>query len=513
MAINGSIQDSSLSSLEVRVAPERNAAAQFKSIFQNDGIVLRERKNDPGDQTSTRLSAQEILEKGRDLEYFYVLHFPKQKLAQASKRGYRTGRVEPRNAKTRGVAEQQALALANALEKSSYLRYRIRGIDGCSAEIGCRPETFATEFRFLQSLCVTNQQKVWQKESLPAPMLGCTFHAGEDFLDIVDGLRAIDEAILFLGLKRGDRLGHAIALGIDPTGYYKQKHMQLIMPKQDYLDNLVWMLFRTLDFNIDLKNLRPKWEREAEQLVRELYPDAFLADGRISLLEYYHSWRLRGNHPELFRRLGQIEHKYFLPAVSLRYQYEKAKMDPIVRDEILKGMKDKTVENEPSVRLYHDYHYCYTTRKRGQEPIVVQVGQDYSSICEKIQDAMLQMVAEKGIAIECNPSSNVLISYFERYDQHPIFKFNSQRLGTKGKQGVNLCVSINTDDQGVFDTSLENEYALLYAALSRQCMEDKNAGFGEMEIQSYLRHLQEMGKQQIFPKISGEHLESWEKDR
>ena len=33
--------------------------------------------------------------------------------------------------------------------------------------------------------------------------LHTTYHVGEDFLDIVDGIRAVDEALLFCGLGRG----------------------------------------------------------------------------------------------------------------------------------------------------------------------------------------------------------------------------------------------------------------------------------------------------------------------
>lgn len=46
--------------------------------------------------------------------------------------------------------------------------------------------------------------------------LGRTIHVGEDFLDPVTGLREISEAIEHLGLTRGDRLGHALALGLNP---------------------------------------------------------------------------------------------------------------------------------------------------------------------------------------------------------------------------------------------------------------------------------------------------------
>lgn len=58
------------------------------------------------------------------------------------------------------------------------------------------------------------------KESEKAILMYLTYHVGEDFLEISDGLRAIDEAILFCDMKRGSRLGHATVLGIDLDRYY-----------------------------------------------------------------------------------------------------------------------------------------------------------------------------------------------------------------------------------------------------------------------------------------------------
>lgn len=40
--------------------------------------------------------------------------------------------------------------------------------------------------------------------------------------------------------------------------------------------------------------------------------------------------------------------------------------------------------------------------------------------------------------------------------------------------GMSLSVSINTDDQGVFDTLLENEYALMVLALEKAKDEEGN---------------------------------------
>lgn len=69
-----------------------------------------------------------------------------------------------------------------------------------------------------------------------------TYHAGEDFLDLTDGLRAIDEVIRFCGLHRGSRIGHALALGLNPYKYYEYKNWEVILTKQILLDDLAWIL-------------------------------------------------------------------------------------------------------------------------------------------------------------------------------------------------------------------------------------------------------------------------------
>ena len=84
--------------------------------------------------------------------------------------------------------------------------------------------------------------------------LQLTYHAGEDFLDIIDGLRAIDEAIIFCGLERGCRIGHALALGINPQDYYEYKNQKIILTKQVLLDDLAWMICRPYELGCEFDN-------------------------------------------------------------------------------------------------------------------------------------------------------------------------------------------------------------------------------------------------------------------
>lgn len=94
-----------------------------------------------------------------------------------------------------------------------------------------------------------------------------------------------------------------------------------------------------------------------------------------------------------------------------------------------------------------------------------EVNEGLISAISEIQQLMIDKVEEMGLAIECNPTSNLKIGEFDRYDEHPILKFNNNGLKIFPKRA--LSVSINTDDKGVFATSIEREYALIVYAIVR----------------------------------------------
>jgi len=60
-------------------------------------------------------------------------------------------------------------------------------------------------------------------------------------------------------------------------------------------------------------------------------------------------------------------------------------------------------------------------------------------------------------------------------------------------------VSINTDDIGVFDTSLENEYALLYAAICRKRHAEHN--MDDHAVEKYLDGIRQNGIIMAFKKL------------
>lgn len=129
----------------------------------------------------------------------------------------------------------------------------------------------------------------------------------------------------------------------------------------------------------------------------------------------------------------------------------------------------------------------------------MRVTDSYISLVRKMQEELRRLVFKKGIAIECNPTSNVLIGTFGRYDNHPLIQFNSYGLkGNEDKGSAQLSVFINTDDQGVFDTLLENEYALMACALEKKKDANGNYVYSQDMVYDYLEHIRQMGFEQVF---------------
>jgi len=152
-------------------------------------------------------------------------------------------------------------------------------------------------------------------------------------------------------------------------------------------------------------------------------------------------------------------------------------------------------------RLYFRYHYDFDVRQKGLKSIDIKVDEDYINIVGLVQKAMQKELRNKGIGIETNPSSNYLICTFKRYDKHPIIKFFNLGLtydNDQLKECEQLFVSINTDDQGVFGTYLENEYALLALALNKAKNDEGENLYNQEMIYDWLNKIRQMGLQQSF---------------
>ena len=259
--------------LEARISPLETAQKDNQFVHQIDCAIIKDWAIPILPEKEEEIRQREKALKER---FYYVFHFikrPDLRIAQVREEqvldDFSLSVVEYRHYGLREKLEKQAQALARFREQYPQTASRVCGIDAASQEIGCRPEIFGPIFRFLGSHRARTDDPI-QIQYLP--LLGKTYHVGEDFLDVVDGLRAIDEAIHFLNLDCGDRLGHALAFGVDVSLWYESKESRISLPMQDYLDNVAWMYHALRHYKIELcETLKSYLEEEFRIYFQKCY--------------------------------------------------------------------------------------------------------------------------------------------------------------------------------------------------------------------------------------------------
>lgn len=496
MAINYRLNAESIVSLEGRLVPKAVSEINIEKAYRFDRAKLFAdcRSEETWDYSKYDFDIELDADKFADAPYFFVYHFIKipddRKLKKAD------FSITPcRHQTHRRNLRNTAIGLMEALQKSTYLRNRMRAIDTSASELDARPEVFASVYRYIDGM----QQK-WNTRLdtlLPSsPMrISKTYHAGEDFLDIADGLRAIDEAIDFMALGPGDRIGHALAMGVYSEDHYRLKKFESVTTKQDRLDDLVWTLYRSKELGVQIDGrIKSELQTEAYKLFREIYGEAIDRNGwNCELIDYYFSMKIRCDDPSLYFPLERALAK------SKELSVFGEEFDFYLLNRRNPGLAE--YRNRDCVAgLYHYYHYGAEEGLCGKQIITCKISKAYMKLMRQMQDAMQRYVEERRIVIECNPSSNVLIGTFQRYDRHPVFRFNNRELAWGEKNNcAQLQVCINTDDLGVFDTSLEFEYALLEQALLTQKDDSGRSKYNARDVMAYLNDLREMGIGAVFP--------------
>lgn len=491
MAIHAPLAEGRVNTLETRITPKATERENFQRVKKLDD--LRDYAARPcSGQPRLPLEPDKKEKKKKKEEprpYFFVIHFIKSKDKKLTEKGPLFANC--RHNDLRRTVRKQAICLARTLSNSPWLCRRVRGIDAASNEVVCPPEVFAQAFRFLRGFHPEDFAGSMVLGPAPEPRLSATYHVGEDFLDIAGALRAIDETVEFLGLGRGDRLGHALGLGVDPAQHYGLKGRRIYQSRQERLDDLVWLTHRARDVGVHIPpHIYGKLKMEAEALLLQIYGNQ---GEPVSLTEYAYAMKLRGDDPELY--------------ASGKYEKPKGLLNPYdrfgaIKEDVLKQYRSYG----PIARIYSLYHFSPEVKREGAKTVEVQIGGDYLQLMGAAQDAMQEYIREKGLVIECNPSSNVLIGTFQSYEKHPIFRFNNAMLEQaleKRRTCRQLPVCVNTDDLGVFDTSQEMEYALLFQTLNAAHLEDGSKRYQEVDVLAYLEHLRQMGLEAVFPAVKG----------
>lgn len=341
--------------------------------------------------------------------------------------------------------QKKALALDSFLHRSKYSS-KIVGIDAAANELDAGPEVFSQIFRFLRKRGIEH----------------VTFHVGEDFRHLLSGLRSIWEAIDFLELRSGDRLGHCTAVGISPELWRTRIGNICFVSQGEWLDDLVfvWELIKE-SHHIKLQKVVLELESKIHELAYKIYGD-FYPPYLLCL-----AWKLRKYDPFLY-----LEKKYSKIAewdsVESYKEYKK----------VIDMLKNEKVRN-----LMNMYHAPLLGRgSRAEYDKLIQIettGVISVDMLELLQCIMLEKMAKKGVAIEALPSSNLRISYYRELGEYHLKKW----LEVQETDCLLPPVVLGTDDPGIFMTNIYNEYARAYLHL-------ESCGFSPIKRMNVITDLQ-----------------------
>lgn len=336
---------------------------------------------------------------------------------------------------------RKANSLIHAKQSDRKISQFVTGIDAASDELKAPPEVFAPAFCYLRNNGFEH----------------FTYHVGEDFVHILSGIRRIYEAVKFLDLRPGDRIGHATATAIDPEFWETKLGDRMYISRGEWLDNLIfaqYFIIKHLDEHT-LTGLLSRLEFHICRLGEAVY------HGNFSINQYYRSWLLR---------------KYFPP--FLFSDFAKASLEPYFDlNEWSHLQKEKHNLNMELPRLFHDQG-C---RRRYNELIEIEATELFDAATLRlIQNAMLEFLYKNEIVIEVLPTSNVRISFYDTIEDHHIWRLLNIKESTENKKVVPPVV-VGSDDPGIFSTNIFIEYALIYETLVDKFKMDRNDAIDQIK--------------------------------
>lgn len=335
------------------------------------------------------------------------------------------------------------------------------GIDAAGDELLMPPESLAPVFRRFERECGISHK---------------TFHCGEDFLHLIGGIRAVHDAVSFLQLGEGNRVGHATAIGISPSLWKQKMPDVLVLKKGEWLLDLIfaWRLLQPLrlEHAVDL-------EHQLMPLANAVFEHAVdFGLNMQNLLAFYDARHL---HPSKVRSVLSAD---------CRLEESHDSEVQLVIDFLKK-------RGECGLRLLCHWHYNTKSRSVQEEEVEVPLNILDDATLVLLQQQVQRLIKKRNVVIETLPVSNVRISQYQDMRQHHLLRWlKVEGCYFEGDEMMTVCVG--SDDPGIFVSDLKNEYYHIFANLMQ-------SGQTPARCMEYIRQLNEAGRiygfQQPIPRL------------
>jgi hypothetical protein len=317
---------------------------------------------------------------------------------------------------------RSAGVLLSALARWPKLQTWVRGIDAAANELHAPPDVFASVFRICHRAGLTRR----------------TYHAGEDFRHLLSGIATMWEALELLDLRTGDRLGHGTAMGINPRLWLDRMPGILTLPRGEWMLGVLaaWQLLRDVP---EMQECVHRLQRELESLAHLIFRQS------LSALDLERAMALRG-----LSRLD-LMHQLFNTEDSLQEPLSEYWRDEFVR------VRSAREEQPQTVALLWKWLSDTEVQERANELIATDADFLDAKSYIRLQQALMQQVAKRGVLIETLPSSNVRISQYHHIGEHHSLRW--MRIPGHFENGdPEIMVCLGSDDPGIFSADLETEF-------------------------------------------------------
>ena len=359
----------------------------------------------------------------------------------------------------------------------------LRGVDLCTDEAGVPVWVMAPLVRWVRESGRVAAATLRDRGIIGVPPPRATIHAGEDFVHLLSGLRRVADAIRHLGLEEGDRIGHGMALGLDPTAWFERVG-RVVQTREERLFDLVWEweLYATGGAEVKDGGRFPYLTATITRLAREMFGATCAPD----------------------------EVAHFVRLLHCERELEAAGFPDRPGRRSLSATRSGSDRDGPRT-LLREYLRSTEVWRAGRilETITLHEVPHERDALQTLQNALRREVGARGLTVEVNPSSNLLIGDLGRIDEHPIWRLRPVRPVDDVPP---LSVCIGSDDPLTFATTLPHEYQLLYDTIVL-------SGRSHEEALGWLEHARATGMRARFtlprqvPRTSAEFLPSLERGR
>lgn len=378
-------------------------------------------------------------------------------------------RSEPKGSRPLYYANRRRLddlarRIGNVLQQDPRRLIDLRGVDICGVEehqplwvsaqtlSKLRETSSAVSGRTpSQGLESRTQYKRPTAQRMKIEPLRVTMHTGEDFSWLTTGVRTVAEPFRWGVIRRGDRIGHGLAVTLDPEDWWKRRESDVVQISDfDRLQDLGFLgSFTRSAASVATTTKRQRRLKETfGSTPRSSDQERWLLDETEAVLARLSAAPLTGED-----------------AISIAIDLWTAIGGPILR-RLQSSRSPVRADARPHLKLLHRYLWRRGFRQQADLPRNVRVVRKNAhelGLLVEARGMVVRHLARWQIPIESNPSSNLVVGSLDALASQEFLARSSQEARDRGLE--TLAWTISTDDPITFATSLADEYAYAWAGM------------------------------------------------